>query len=72
MALRDILKKPLLKKANTCERCGRDFACEIALTGCWCTEVKLSDEALEYMRSSYKSCLCRECLESIQAEPTPK
>jgi len=72
MTLSDIIKKPLLKKPNTCERCGGDFACEIALAGCWCTEVKVSDEAREYLRSKYESCLCRSCLGAIEVELTEK
>ena len=72
MDLSDIIETPVLKKANTCERCGGDFACGAALEGCWCTEVKVSDEARDYMRSKYESCLCRKCLESIEVELTKK
>jgi hypothetical protein len=46
-----------------CEACGKDFVCGASLKGCWCSEIKLDDEARAELRSSYKDCLCRECLE---------
>ena len=48
-----------------CEACGNDFVCGVSLKGCWCSEVKLDDEARAEMRSQYKDCLCRTCLEAI-------
>ena len=58
---------PTLNRAQECPACGQPFACEINLQGCWCTEVKLSAETLQRLRSKYKGCLCRSCLESAQA-----
>ncbi len=72
MAISDTINKTLPKKSDTCERCGADFACEIAQTECWCTQVTVSEEAREYMRSKFESCLCRGCLEAIEAELTKK
>jgi len=46
-----------------CEACGNDFKCGATLTGCWCVNVKLTDETRESLRSKYKKCLCRTCLE---------
>ena len=62
--LRELIKKPLLKRARTCEACGTDFQCEIGLAGCWCTEVELTDSARLQMAENYKDCLCRNCLEA--------
>ena len=58
---------PTLNRTQECPACGQPFVCEISLQGCWCTEVKLSAETLQTLRSKYKSCLCRSCLESAQA-----
>jgi hypothetical protein len=51
-----------------CERCGGEFACEIGLKGCWCTDVALSEATRKNMRDQYKDCLCRACLEALDAE----
>jgi Cysteine-rich CWC len=52
---------------STCEACGSEFTCGATLAGCWCTEIKLSDEARADLRSRYKKCLCRSCLERAGA-----
>ena len=48
-----------------CEACGRGFTCGATLTGCWCSEIKLSDETRAQLRSRYSGCLCRQCLENM-------
>jgi hypothetical protein len=68
MGLGDILKKPVLQRHRRCERCGGEFACEIGLTGCWCTGVELSEATRKNMRRQYKDCLCGNCLEALEAE----
>ena len=63
------LKLPVLRKTQACEACGETFACEISLgTGCWCGEIKLSDETRQELRVKYKNCLCRACLEKEQPQ----
>jgi Cysteine-rich CWC len=58
------LKLPVLRKTQECEACGESFACEISLSsGCWCREIELSDETRQELRTKYKGCLCRPCLE---------
>ena len=58
------LMLPLLRKTQECEACGEAFACEISLgKGCWCGDIKLSDETRQELRSKYRKCLCRTCLE---------
>lgn len=62
------LKLPVLRKARVCEACGERFACEISVGGgCWCSEIKLSDKTRRELRTRYKSCLCRACLEKAEA-----
>jgi len=48
-----------------CESCGKDFVCGMSLKGCGCAETKLDDETRSALRSKYKDCLCRECLENF-------
>lgn len=55
--------------ASTCEACGNAFECGASLRGCWCAEIKLSDAQRAQMRSRYKGCLCRECLERFATRP---
>jgi hypothetical protein len=51
------------REPSTCEACGNSFACGATLTGCWCTEVKLSERLRSTLRARYQHCLCRSCLE---------
>ena len=48
-----------------CESCGKDFVSGMSLKGCWCAEIKMDDEARSDLRSKYKDCLCKECLERL-------
>ena len=48
-----------------CEACGKDFVCGVSLKGCWCSEIKLDDQTRAELRSKYKDCLCKECLEDL-------
>lgn len=61
--LREIINKPLLKRARTCEACGSEFECELALGGCWCSKIDLSDEQRASLAEKYQDCICRKCLE---------
>ena len=62
------LKLPVLRKSQACEACGETFARGISLgTGCWCGEIKLSDETRQELRRKYKNYLCRTCLEKAEA-----
>ncbi|HST51241.1 MAG TPA: cysteine-rich CWC family protein [Pyrinomonadaceae bacterium] len=55
------------REASACESCGGEFTCGATLAGCWCSEIKLSDETRAVLRERFKSCLCRECLERFAA-----
>jgi hypothetical protein len=74
-SLNDIVASlvPTLGGPRTCEACGNDFTCGASLSGCWCTDLKLSDEARADLRSRYGDCLCAECLKAIatKAEAGP-
>lgn len=58
---------PVLQKAQVCEGCGEPFACDLSLAqGCWCGEVKLSEQTRQELRDRYSGCLCCACLESAE------
>ena len=55
---------PVITRPQTCEACGEPFTCEIALgRGCWCADIKLTEQTRNELRTRYKGCLCRSCLE---------
>lgn len=64
-----ILKKTLgfisekYKEPSVCEACGAEFICGATILGCWCMNIKLTDEKREELKSNYKKCLCQTCLE---------
>ena len=60
---------PVLREPTVCEACGGPFVCGAKLSGCWCSEIKLSDETRSELKSRYQSCLCRECLERLSEPP---
>lgn len=73
MSLRERINNfVILRKSNNCESCGNDFACEIGVKGCWCSQIKISDETKKYLRQNFKLCLCRGCLERIEADISQK
>lgn len=58
---------PVINRPQQCPACGEPFACEIGLQGCWCSDVKVSAATLVTLRSKYKGCLCRSCLEKAES-----
>ncbi|HKP35555.1 MAG TPA: cysteine-rich CWC family protein [Pyrinomonadaceae bacterium] len=60
---------PRLAGEAKCEACGNEFLCGASLRGCWCSEIKLSDATRADLKSQYRDCLCRECLERM-SEPS--
>lgn len=59
------------REPSPCESCGQPFTCGASLAGCWCGEIKLSDAAREHLRTLYRRCLCRACLERFAAAHAP-
>ena len=60
------IKDLKLNRAQVCEACGSEFACEFTIRGCWCVNIKLSDETRALLKEKYRSCLCRQCLETFE------
>ncbi len=59
---------PRRRAPSVCEACGAEFTCGARLSGCWCAEIKLSEDVRARLRESYAGCLCRSCLERFAAE----
>ncbi|MBR3492753.1 MAG: cysteine-rich CWC family protein [Bacteroidales bacterium] len=54
-----------MKKA--CPRCGKTFECVHSID-CWCVKVKLTDATKAYLKEHYSDCLCKDCLEKLNAQ----
>jgi hypothetical protein len=52
---------------KTCPRCGKEFECVHSID-CWCVKVKLTDTTKAYLKANYSDCLCKECLEKLNAQ----
>ena len=63
---------PSLREPSACESCGAEFVCGATLAGCWCGEIKLSEETRAELRARYRGCLCRACLERFAADEAKK
>lgn len=59
---------PKFRDSSVCESCGNSFTCGATLAGCWCSEIKLTDEIRADLREKYERCLCRDCLEKLSIE----
>lgn len=56
------------REPSTCEACGGEFLCGATLAGCWCSEIKLTEEQRAKLKEQYRSCLCGECLRTISSD----
>jgi Cysteine-rich CWC len=54
---------------QTCESCGREFACGADDEHCWCNEVTLAREHLAILREHFERCLCPDCLRVTMVDP---
>ncbi len=52
----------------SCPRCSTPFECGVATGACWCAGVDVKPPVRVALSEYYSGCLCRECLESIEAE----
>ena len=43
-----------------------------ALKGCWCVEIKLSEETRRKLKENFRACLCRNCLENFVSAEVEK
>jgi len=55
---------------ETCESCGREFACGAQDPDCWCTRVTIDRDRLAILREHFARCLCPDCLE-LAADGAP-
>ena len=45
-----------------CSKCGENFTCTNETRGCWCENVQLNTETLQFLKENYENCLCPSCL----------
>ncbi len=60
------------KEPSVCQSCGEEFVCGATLKGCWCMEIELSEKARQNLKTRFRNCLCRNCLEKYTAEEVEK
>ncbi|CAN5285751.1 hypothetical protein BH20ACT16_BH20ACT16_00940 [soil metagenome] len=53
---------------TTCPRCSAPFDCGVGTGACWCADVNVNKTTRASLAQFYDGCLCRECLESINAD----
>jgi len=49
-----------------CPKCFSTFNCTNESQGCWCENVTLSLEKLQFLKENYTNCLCRDCLKAFE------
>ena len=49
-----------------CSKCGSSFTCTNETAGCWCENLQLSTQTLQFLKDSYENCLCPDCLKHYE------
>lgn len=57
------------KDPSVCESCRDEFICGATVTGCWCMNMKITDDARAEMKEMFQKCLCPKCLGSYSSQP---
>ena len=50
-----------------CSKCEAEFTCQ-PQGDCWCNNYQLSERQLAELKSSYKDCLCENCISELSHE----
>ncbi|WP_454061196.1 cysteine-rich CWC family protein [Candidatus Nitrospira salsa] len=58
------------QRQKSCSQCGEMFGCTSG-HGCWCQDVSLTKEQLQWIEAQYDNCLCPGCLTSMSKELNP-
>ncbi|MBZ9729900.1 cysteine-rich CWC family protein [Salegentibacter sp. JZCK2] len=52
-----------------CPRCKTEFECKVgSIQLCQCSDIKLENKELEYIRGLYENCLCARCMKELKTE----
>jgi uncharacterized C2H2 Zn-finger protein len=68
--LHHMVKKDMKIKHEliSCPRCKKIFECKMNnITHCFCQQIFLKKNILEFLDKNYDSCLCKNCLQEINA-----
>jgi Cysteine-rich CWC len=48
---------------KTCEACGKSFEC--GQYGCWCCNIPVSEQQMDWIAARFHECLCSTCLKKV-------
>ncbi|MET0516761.1 MAG: cysteine-rich CWC family protein [Nitrospiraceae bacterium] len=48
---------------KTCEACGHAFSC--GGDGCWCGQIGMTEEQMDWIAGRFHDCLCPDCLRKV-------
>jgi hypothetical protein len=48
---------------KTCEACGEHFEC--GQYGCWCCNLPVSEQQMDWIAARFQDCLCPACLNKV-------
>ncbi|GKS64767.1 hypothetical protein YTPLAS72_20710 [Nitrospira sp.] len=51
---------------KTCEGCGQDFEC--GGYQCWCGNVGVTEQQMDWISARFKDCLCADCLNRVMQQ----
>lgn len=66
------LERLIKMSDKNCSKCGDSFSCKHEEMGCWCEQVELSMEALNYLKEHFDNCLCPGCLKTFEIQFSAK
>jgi hypothetical protein len=58
----------LINMEKKCSKCQEIFTCQNEASGCWCENVPLTTETLDYLKAHFDNCLCSKCLDEYSID----
>lgn len=60
------IKTRYKKMEKQCPRCGKTFECRHdEVDNCWCMQMEILPDAMNFILDNYEGCLCRECIDEL-------
>ena len=61
--------KKIKHEEKLCPRCEEKFECKVgSILLCQCSQISLSDNEIDYIKSKYADCLCINCIRFLKEE----
>ncbi|MHA1983576.1 MAG: cysteine-rich CWC family protein [Candidatus Hodarchaeales archaeon] len=51
-----------------CGKCEKEFTCNRNSDKCWCVELIIDENNLNYISNTYEGCLCSDCLSGFSIQ----